>query len=399
MIIRTITVGLELDFKDTAKALDQLNHATGILERAREQAERGGLEVQTVRISLVPFLGEFENAADRFKFLQALDKFCLEKNISFLSLGYLLPGQLPPEETVEILANFKSFNLSTVIAREGIIDPKGIFEAAEIIPALAQATPDGFSNFRYCAIANCPPGIPFFPASYQTGGGLTLSLGLQMPDLARETISKLEPRIASEGPAIISSELAGSIYENLLPLQKLFQKFCLEEDKIIYRGIDTSLAPLSADSVAGAIEAANLGQFGESGTLAVCEAITAGLQQVKKVYRGYLEEEGLLTTGYCGLMLPVLEDAIIGQRVKEGLVDIQKLMLYSAVCGTGLDVVPLPGETSQPEIRRMLFDLAGLSSRYRKPLSARLFPVPGKLAGELTNFESIYFTNCPVMQP
>jgi uncharacterized protein (UPF0210 family) len=39
----------------------------------------------------------------------------------------------------------------------------------------------------------------------------------------------------------------------------------------------------------------------------------------------------------------VLEDAILAQRAAEGTLTIKDLLLYSAVCGTGLDTVPLPG--------------------------------------------------------
>ena len=49
--------------------------------------------------------------------------------------------------------------------------------------------------------------------------------------------------------------------------------------------------------------------------------------------------------GYCGLMLPVLEDPVLAQRAGEGRYSVRDLLLYSSVCGTGLDVVPVPGDT------------------------------------------------------
>ena len=92
-------------------------------------------------------------------------------------------------------------------------------------------------------------------------------------------------------------------------------------------------------------------------------------------------------------MLPVLEDAILGQRWEQGLVTTHELLLYSAVCGTGLDTLPLAGDTDSTEIAHILSDVATLALRLNKPLSARLFPVPGKKAGQRTEFTSPYLTN------
>jgi uncharacterized protein (UPF0210 family) len=74
-------------------------------------------------------------------------------------------------------------------------------------------------------------------------------------------------------------------------------------------------------------------------------------------------------------------------------VDVQTLLLYSAVCGTGLDTIPLSGEVTAETIALILFDVATLAVRLRKPLSARLFLVPGKRVGERTAFTSPYLTN------
>jgi uncharacterized protein (UPF0210 family) len=156
---------------------------------------------------------------------------------------------------------------------------------------------------------------------------------------------------------------------------------------LIFAGIDLSPAPLGEDSIASALELCGYGPVGAPGTLAVAAALTASLKQT-----------GLPTCGYCGLMLPVLEDAVLGRRWEEGLVNAHQLLLYSAVCGTGLDTLPLPGDIALEEIAHMLLDVATLALRLNKPLSARLFPVPGKHAGERTEFTSPYLTNTLVRE-
>jgi len=68
------------------------------------------------------------------------------------------------------------------------------------------------------------------------------------------------------------------------------------------------------------------------------------------------------------------------------------------VCGTGLDTVPLPGDTSPEQLYAILLDLAALAHRLDKPLTARLMPLPGKSAGDPTDFDFAYFANSRVME-
>jgi len=96
-------------------------------------------------------------------------------------------------------------------------------------------------------------------------------------------------------------------------------------------------------------------------------------------------------------MLPVLEDAVLAARSRENLFTVNDLLLYSAVCGTGLDTVPLPGDVSEDELAGILLDVAALALRLDKPLTARLMPIPGAKAGDLTAFDFEYFANGRVL--
>jgi hypothetical protein len=86
-------------------------------------------------------------------------------------------------------------------------------------------------------------------------------------------------------------------------------------------------------------------------------------------------------------MLPVLEDPVLSQRWSEGAFDLDSLLAYSAVCGTGLDAIPLPGDVSQQQLERIMGDVASLAFKWHKPLTARLIPAPGKKAGDRTDFD------------
>jgi len=97
-------------------------------------------------------------------------------------------------------------------------------------------------------------------------------------------------------------------------------------------------------------------------------------------------------------MLPVLEDAVLAAGATNGDFTVNDLLLYSAVCGTGLDTLPLPGEVAEDELAGIILDISALSTTLdRKPLTARLLPVPGKKAGDATSYDFEYFANGGVL--
>ena len=78
--------------------------------------------------------------------------------------------------------------------------------------------------------------------------------------------------------------------------------------------------------------------------------------------------------------------------------DIRALLQYSAVCGIGLDTVPIEGNTSAQKIADICCDTGTLAFRLNKPLTVRLFPVPHLKAGDMTQFESDDLCNSVVLR-
>jgi uncharacterized protein (UPF0210 family) len=173
---------------------------------------------------------------------------------------------------------------------------------------------------------------------------------------------------------------AGQIVDLLHPL--------IERHGYRFAGIDFTFAPYpeEARSIGAAIERLGVDRFGAAGTLFVASLLTECLRRADYP-----------RCGFNGLMLPVLEDATLAARSHEQLFTINDLLLYSAVCGTGLDTVPLPGAVSEEELAGVLLDVAALALRLDKPLTARLMPVPGAQAGDLTEFDFPYFANGRVL--
>jgi hypothetical protein len=95
-------------------------------------------------------------------------------------------------------------------------------------------------------------------------------------------------------------------------------------------------------------------------------------------------------------MVPVMEDKLLAQRWAESTYNIDSLLAYSAVCGTGLDTVPLPGDISLDQMERIFADVASLATKWNKPLSARLQPVLNKKPGDRTDFKDPYLFNTTV---
>ncbi|MGO9494639.1 MAG: DUF711 family protein [Terracidiphilus sp.] len=69
------------------------------------------------------------------------------------------------------------------------------------------------------------------------------------------------------------------------------------------------------------------------------------------------------------------------------------LLAYSAVCGTGLDTIPLPADVSVEQLERMYSDVASLAVKWNKPLSAHLQPIPGKKGGDRTEYGDPFLFN------
>ncbi len=166
--------------------------------------------------------------------------------------------------------------------------------------------------------------------------------------------------------------------------EKLSRQFKTE-----FGGIDFSLAPFPTDeqSLGGAVEAMGIPKIGLHGSLAAASILTEAVDRANFPH-----------TGFSGFMQPVLEDSVLAKRAAEGTLTIKDLLLYSAVCGAGLDTVPLPGDVTADQIAPLLLDLSALALRLDKPLTARLMPIPGKKAGDPTDFDFEFFANSKVME-
>jgi len=382
MKIRSVT-----SFVNPGWPLDEglLGRVGSISAKASLMLQDAGYQVQTTRLATPPFPQLFSklNADEQIKAVQFLEKLTADLGFAYIALG---PADFSQPEAYalipQMIAQTENVFFSAHMAEPGkSISIKAVQACAEIITRLAPQDPNGFANLYFTALANVGPGSPFFPAAYHDGGSPGFAFATEAASLA-----------------VTAFEEAASFEEGLDHLKDALEKHgqalteigetLAAESGSRYQGIDFSLAPFpeQASSLGYALERMGVPRAGMHGSLAAAAFLAETLDRAdfKRV-------------GFSGLLFPQLEDSTLAQRAAEGVLAVKDFLMYSAVCGTGLDTLPLPGNTSPDQLAPLLLDLAALAMRLDKPLTARLMPVPGKQAGEETNFDFSFFANSRVL--
>ena len=336
--------------------------------------------LQTVRLATTPFPEWLQSSAQLSEFVDQ----SREWGADYISLG---PVRLDDSSSeldriaAVIAAHDVVFASAEIADRRWRLDTGRAREIAGLVQRLSGLQANGFANLYFTATANCPAGSPFFPVSYHGGGPTRFAIATEAADLAVTAFEAAGSLQEARENLVQAIEQAVSC---LMPAaESLAAQYALE-----FGGIDFSLAPYpeQARSIGAAVEALGVGKAGRQGSL------FAAALMAECVDRARFER-----CGFSGLMFPVLEDVVLADRAAEGILTVNDLLLYSAVCGAGLDTVPLPGATSVDELTAIYLDMAALALRLNKPLTARLMPLPGKDAGDSTEFDFSYFANSKVM--
>ena len=382
MKIRSITYfcnpGYPLDEK-------KLRAAGQFTFEAKKAFEDAGFEVQTTRLATVPFprlLGAYK-IGETPLLAEKLSAHVQEAGIAYASLGPALPDVPASYDIIpEAIAASKQVFFSGVLASHRIgISLPAVHACARIIARTSTLEPNGFANLQFAALSNVAPGAPFFPAAYHEGDEPAFAVAVEAADLAVSAFEGAASVEEGRGKLIASIEIYTKQIVTVANLLKY--RFSLR-----FGGIDFSLAPFpkEAQSIGAAFERLGVPRTGLHGSLTAAAILTEAIDRADFPH-----------TGFSGLMMPVLEDKMLAWRAAEGTLSVKDLLLYSAVCGTGLDTIPLAGDTTPEQLSAILLDLATLALRLDKPLTARLMPVPGKKAGDPTGFNFEFFANSRVM--
>jgi len=379
--VRAITAFVHLD---RAQYQQQIAGALAVLRKLKAGFEADAYEVETIRVTTQP-LSELVGGLseeDALKFLGQLDQLSAKEDF-LLNVGPAMMHDSDNPATVRLLERALStlphINSSTIIAADDGIHWKTIRLTAELVKYVGEHSPQAQGTFNFTASAMLKPLGPFFPGSYHTGAGRQFAIGFEGAGVVQKVFAK-----DKGNPDAAVRDLTGALTVYASEADKLGRRVA-SETGWTYAGVDPTPAPLGDVSIGAAIEAFTGAKFGSSGTLTAARIITTAVKAVP-----------VKQTGFSGLMLPVMEDKLLAQRWAESAYSMDSLLAYSAVCGTGLDTVPLPGDVSVEQLQRILGDVASLAFKWHKPLSARLQPAPNKKPGDQTDFQGQYLFNTTV---
>jgi uncharacterized protein (UPF0210 family) len=378
MKIRSITYFCNPKFPLEEKIIQK---AGTFLAEAKSAYEAAGYEVQTVRLATIPFptlLGA-ENIDKLPTLTGQLADIAKQLNIGYFSLGPALPEMPRSYEVIPdaIFVSKDAFFGGVMAGKIRGLDLAAIRACADVIVKCAPIEPNGFANLQFAALANVPAGAPFFPAAYHDKDRPYFAIATESADLAVQAFENA--KTIEEG----RNNLIAEVEKHGKKLAEVARSL-----RVKFYGVDFSLAPFPDDahSLGNAVEKMGIPKIGLHGSLAAASILTEAVDRADFPH-----------TGFSGFMQPVLEDSVLAKRATEGALTIKDALLYSAVCGTGLDTVPLPGDTTSEQLVPLLLDLSALALRLDKPLTARLMPIPGKKAGDETNFDFAFFAQSKIM--
>jgi uncharacterized protein (UPF0210 family) len=379
--VRAITAFLKLDH---ARYREQIQETLRMLRQAKGAVEAGGYQVEGVRITTQPFPDYTRGLSrpDTLRFFREYDALATQESFDAnIGPAMLRDADDPAQAQLlgEILSVTKTLEASLLIAGQDGIQWKCVQAAAALVKFVEEHSPGSAANFNFAATAMLAPYAPFYPGSYHLGDGRRFAIGTE----AANVVDRVFAQTSGNAP-LASERLTRELSTHAVALEKLAQQI-EKETGWTYMGLDATPAPLREVSIGAAIEKFTGARFGSSGTMTAAAVITKAVQSVP-----------VKRIGYSGLMLPVMEDSLLAERWSEGAYDVDALLAYSAVCGTGLDTIPMAGDTPQQQIERILGDVATLAVKWNKPLTARLLPVKGKKVGDRTAFDDPFLVNTKI---
>lgn len=397
--VRTITTFLVLD-KERATWQSALQDAARFCGKLASQFLENGYVVQSIRIVTNPF-GEYLNTAsleEAKSDLEYISTLLHGLDLSGLRIRFAI-GEAKSREEIALLPELiRSYGdlcntcVNVALDEFEVLDNDLLEYAAAAVLEISRITPRGEGNFNFTVNFNCEPLIPYFPASYHNKElGNRFVVGLESPDLLVNVLQEMN----GQNPSATHNELFKGYFA---VMRSAMQYHVTAITAIIdslpadhgfqFSGIDSSAAPSKeCSSMVDVYKLLGVEYFGASGTVEASALLTRVFKSIS----------GVPLVGFSGLMLAVTEDTGLAEATRRGEFDIRSLLTYSAVCGIGLDTVPIPGTTPLEKISALMRDTGTMAFRLNKPLTVRLFPVPGLGAGEHTAFESADLCNCAIL--
>lgn len=398
--VRTITIGISLldcidtDLNKLCKNIyDKITKTAKDLVRVGDEISKDfGVPIVNKRISVTPIAlvggSACKTKEDFVQIAKTLDKAAKDLGVNFLggysaivSKGITAADRLLIESIPQAM-NETDFICSSVnlgSTKTGLnMDAVRLMGKIVKDTAIMTADRDSIGCAKLVVFCNAPDDNPFMAGAFHgvTEADAIINVGVSGPGVVRAALKKAE----GENFEV----LCETIKKTAFKITRVGQLVAREASKrlgIPFGIIDLSLAPTPSvgDSVAEILEEIGLERVGAPGTTAALALLN---DQVKK--------GGVMASSYVGglsgAFIPVSEDQGMIDAVNAGALTLEKLEAMTCVCSVGLDMIAIPGDTSEETIAGIIADEAAIGMINQKTTAVRLIPVIGKGEGEVVEF-------------
>lgn len=407
--IRTVTLALSLRdciSEDVDRVCDNIynkikKYAKNLVSYANELSDEYSIPIINKRISVTPvsLIGESCKNPDYVKIAKTLDAAAKEVGVNFVGgysalveKGMTKGDELLIDSIPQALAQTQRLCSSVNVASSKAgINMDAVLKMAKIIKESALLTKDQdcIGAAKLVVFCNVPSDNPFMAGAFCGIGEpeAALNVGVSGPGAVRAAILGLKDKADM-------SELANKIKQTAYKITstgELIGRKLSKRLNIPFGVIDLSLAPTPAvgDSVAGILQAMGLEHAGAHGT-------TAALAMLNDA----VKKGGIMASshvgGLSGAFIPVSEDAGMIEASQKNYINVQKLEAMTSVCSVGLDMIAIPGDTSESTIAGMIADEMAIGMINKKTTAVRVIPAIGKKAGDSVHFGGL-LGDAPIM--
>ncbi len=406
--IRTITMGISLwdcVSEDVDRLCDKIydkitTRAEKLVATGNDIEKMYGIPIVNKRVSVTPIslVGGAASPEGYLKIAHTLQRAADTLGINFIG-GFSALVQKGMTEGAKNLISILPEALSqtrnvcssvNVASTKAGINMDAIAMMGSAIKRAAYLTRD--ENSIACAklvvFANVPEDNPFMAGAFCGVGEpeAAINVGVSGPGVVASAIRRA-------GDCNLS-ELADVIKKTAFKITRVGQLVANEAARRLdtpFGIVDLSLAPTPAigDSVAYILEGMGLESCGAHGTTAALAMLNDAVKKGGVMASSHVG-------GLSGAFIPVSEDAGMIAAVERGSLSLEKLEAMTAVCSVGLDMIAVPGDTSEDVINGIIADEISIGVVNTKTTAVRLIPAYGKKAGESVEFGGLLGT-APIM--
>ena len=398
--VRTITMGISLldCISDSLPVLcDNIYNkittlAENLVSTGQDIEREYAIPIVNKRISVTPIAlvgaAACKTPEDFVEIAKTLDRAAEKVGVNFLGGYSALPakGMTKAEEMLirsipEALSVTEHICASVNLASTKTgINMDAVALMGRIVKETAGKTADrdSLGCAKLVVFCNAPDDNPFMAGAFHgvTETDAVINVGVSGPGVINHALQKVKGKDFGV--------LADTIKKTAFKVTRLGQLVAQEASKrlgIPYGIVDLSLAPTPAvgDSIAEILESMGLERVGAPGTTLALALLN---DQVKK--------GGIMASSYVGglsgAFIPVSEDHGMIEAAEIGSLSIEKLEAMTCVCSVGLDMIAVPGSTSESTLSGIIADEMAIGMINQKTTAVRIIPVIGKDVGDTAEF-------------